>query len=87
MTSPELLKRNLKILRMYDSGDYSRKAIYRALNLSSIEVVNYVIRSRILYERDRRAPSILRMLRQNHRDNLHLGISDGAPGDMADKAI
>lgn len=55
MTSPELLKRNLKILAMYDSGDYSRKRIVLELNLSSVSVVHEVIRCRYLYEQDSRA--------------------------------
>lgn len=64
-TSPNLLKRNLKILKMYDSGDYGRKDIRRILRLVSLSVVNAVVRRRTLYESDPRAPSILLTLRQS----------------------
>lgn len=55
MTSPELLKRNLKILQMYDSGDYSRKEIKVKLKLTSTWIIHYVVHNRWLYERDHRA--------------------------------
>lgn len=57
MTSPEILKRNLAILKWYDSGEKSRKGIAFLLNLS-VDVVHAVIKKRYLYEGDRRADSL-----------------------------
>jgi hypothetical protein len=60
MTSPDLLKRNLKILSLYDSGNYSRKQIVIKLNLASIHVVHEVIQMRGVYESDPRAIRFLK---------------------------
>lgn len=79
MTSPELLKRNLKILKMYDSGDYGRKQIAVKLNLSSVWVVHCVIFNRSLYENDIRAPRLFPQKKNVTTKNLQNPTIDITP--------
>lgn len=73
MIGPDLLKRNLMILRLHDSGNHTRMGIVLVLNLASIDVVHWVIRNRRKYETDPRIPQMLHteQLTKTHQ-NSHM---------------